>query len=75
MFTVLAVAYVAVSAPAPALTARFGRRVIAAGGACLTLALGGLALGVAGSARAGRCWCSCPACCWRAPASGSATRR
>ena len=47
VFTVLAVAYVVVSAPAPALTARFGRRVIAAGGACLTLGLGGLALGVA----------------------------
>ncbi len=41
LFTVLAVAYVAVSGPAPALTARFGRGVIAAGGVCLT---GGLAL-------------------------------
>lgn len=40
LFTVLAVAYVAVSGPAPALTERFGRRVVAIGGACLAVGLG-----------------------------------
>jgi len=47
VFTILAVAYVAVSGPAPALTDRFGRAVIAAGGAALTLGLGLLAAEVA----------------------------
>jgi EmrB/QacA subfamily drug resistance transporter len=40
VFTILAVAYVAVSGPAPALTARHGRSVIAAGGASLAAGLG-----------------------------------
>ena len=42
-FSVLAVAFVAVSGPAPALTERFGRAVVAAGGVCLTLGLGSFA--------------------------------
>ncbi|HEX6021043.1 MAG TPA: MFS transporter [Solirubrobacter sp.] len=49
MFGILAVAYVAVSAPAPALTQRFGRSVIAAGGVSLTLGLALLAAVVGGS--------------------------
>jgi MFS family permease len=49
MFAILAVAYVAVSAPAPALTQRFGRAVIAAGGVSLTLGLALLALMVGGA--------------------------
>ncbi len=52
MFAILAVAYVAVSAPAPALTQRFGRSVIAAGGVSLTLGLGLLAAVVGGSLEA-----------------------
>jgi MFS family permease len=36
VFTILAVAYVAVSGPAPGLTERYGRAVVAAGGASLT---------------------------------------
>jgi EmrB/QacA subfamily drug resistance transporter len=47
VFTILAVAYVATSGPAPALTARYGRSVVAAGGAALTLGLALLALAVA----------------------------
>jgi EmrB/QacA subfamily drug resistance transporter len=43
MFAIVAVAYVAMSAPAPALTERFGRTVIAAGGVSLTLGLALLA--------------------------------
>lgn len=39
VFTILAVAYVAVSGPAPRLTERFGRSVITVGGAVLTLGL------------------------------------
>jgi EmrB/QacA subfamily drug resistance transporter len=46
VFTILAVAYVAVSAPAPALTERFGRVVIAAGGVALTAGLVLLAVAV-----------------------------
>jgi EmrB/QacA subfamily drug resistance transporter len=46
VFTILAVAYVATSGPAPALTARYGRRVVAAGGGALTLGLALLALAV-----------------------------
>ncbi|MBV9194550.1 MAG: MFS transporter [Solirubrobacterales bacterium] len=53
LFTVLAVAYVAVSGPAPALTARFGRRVVAAGGVCLAGGLGLLAVVVADIGRGG----------------------
>ena len=49
MFAILAVAYVAVSAPAPALTQKFGRSVIAAGGVSLTLGLALLAAVVGGS--------------------------
>src|SRR3954470_6730156 len=47
VFTILAVAYVVVSAPAPALTARHGRSVVAAGGAALTAGLAALALATA----------------------------
>jgi EmrB/QacA subfamily drug resistance transporter len=46
VFTILAVAYVAVSGPAPRLTERLGRAVIAAGGLALTLGLLLLALAV-----------------------------
>jgi EmrB/QacA subfamily drug resistance transporter len=46
VFTILAVAYVATSGPAPALTARYGRLVVAAGGGALTLGLALLALAV-----------------------------
>ena len=46
VFTILAVAYVATSGPAPALTQRYGRLVVAAGGAALTLGLALLALAV-----------------------------
>jgi EmrB/QacA subfamily drug resistance transporter len=46
VFTILAVAYVVTSGPAPGLTARFGRLVVAAGGLTLTLGLGLLALAV-----------------------------
>jgi hypothetical protein len=44
VFTILAGAYVAASGPAPALTARLGRSVVAFGGISLTLGLGLLAL-------------------------------
>jgi MFS family permease len=47
VFTILAVAYVAASGPAPGLTARYGHLVVAAGGATLTAGLGLLAVGVA----------------------------
>ncbi len=47
VFTILAVAYVATSAPAPALTERFGRAVIAGGGLALTFGLALLAVAVA----------------------------
>ena len=40
VFTILAVAYVAVSGPAPKLTERYGRLVVAAGGVCLVDGLG-----------------------------------
>ena len=46
VFTILAVAYVVTSGPAPGLTARFGRSVVAAGGVALTLGLVALALAV-----------------------------
>jgi EmrB/QacA subfamily drug resistance transporter len=46
VFTILAVAYVVTSGPAPALTDRFGRAVVAVGGAALTLGLVALALAV-----------------------------
>ena len=47
VFTILAVAYVAASGPAPSLTARYGRLVVGAGGVALTAGLGLLAVGVA----------------------------
>jgi EmrB/QacA subfamily drug resistance transporter len=47
VFTILAVAYVVVSGPAPRLTERFGRAVIAVGGLALTLGLVLLAVVVA----------------------------
>ena len=47
VFTIVAVSYVAVSGPAPKLTERYGRAVIAAGGLCLAAGLGSLALAVA----------------------------
>src|SRR5919197_6067690 len=46
VFTILAAAYVVVSGPAPGLTARFGRSVVSAGGACLAAGLLLLALAV-----------------------------
>jgi EmrB/QacA subfamily drug resistance transporter len=46
VFTILAVAYVVTSGPAPGLTARFGRAVVAAGGLALTAGLVVLALAV-----------------------------
>jgi EmrB/QacA subfamily drug resistance transporter len=54
VFTILAVAYVVVSGPAPKLTERYGRSVIAAGGVALAAGLGLLAsavgaVGVGGS--------------------------
>ena len=47
MFTILAVAYVAVSGPAPRLTERHGRAVVAVGGAALAFGLGLLAVATA----------------------------
>ena len=47
VFTIVAVSYVAVSGPAPKLTERYGRAVVAAGGICLAAGLGSLALAVA----------------------------
>src|SRR5256885_2102280 len=47
VFTILAVAYVVVSGPAPELTKRFGRSVVAAGGASLAAGLLALALATA----------------------------
>lgn len=47
VFTILVVAYVVVSGPAPELTKRYGRAVVAAGGASLAAGLLGLALAVA----------------------------
>jgi MFS family permease len=46
VFTVLAVAYVVASGPAPELTARYGRVVVASGGVSLALGLGLFAIGV-----------------------------
>ena len=46
VFTILAVAYVVASGPAPDLTARYGRAVVAAGGASLAVGLGLFALAV-----------------------------
>jgi EmrB/QacA subfamily drug resistance transporter len=48
VFTIVAVSYVAVSGPAPKLTERYGRAVIAAGGLC-SLALAVAEVGVDGS--------------------------
>jgi EmrB/QacA subfamily drug resistance transporter len=47
VFTILAVAYVVVSGPAPELTKRFGRSVVAAGGVSLAAGLLALALATA----------------------------
>jgi EmrB/QacA subfamily drug resistance transporter len=47
VFTILAVAYIVVSGPAPELTKRFGRSVVAAGGASLAAGLLALALATA----------------------------
>lgn len=47
VFSILALAYVAVSGPAPQLVARFGRAVVAAGGLALAGGLGLLALATA----------------------------
>jgi EmrB/QacA subfamily drug resistance transporter len=47
VFTIIAVAYVALSGPAPGLTERFGRSVVAVGGLCLSAGLALLALAVA----------------------------
>ncbi len=56
MFTILAVAYVAVSGPAPKLTERFGRLVVAAGGVCLVDGLGLLAWATAEVGVGGSLW-------------------
>jgi len=47
VFTILAVAYVAVSGPAPRLTERYGRAVVAVGAAALAFGLGLLAVATA----------------------------
>jgi predicted MFS family arabinose efflux permease len=47
VFTILAVAYVAVSGPAPRLTERYGRAVVAVGGVALASGLGLLAVATA----------------------------
>jgi EmrB/QacA subfamily drug resistance transporter len=47
VFTILAVAYVVTSGPAPGLTARYGRTVVAAGGVALTAGLALMAVAVA----------------------------
>jgi EmrB/QacA subfamily drug resistance transporter len=47
VFTILAVAYVVTSGPAPGLTARYGRTVVAAGGVALTAGLVLMAVAVA----------------------------
>jgi EmrB/QacA subfamily drug resistance transporter len=47
VFTIIAAAYVVVSAPAPGLAQRYGRSVVALGGASLTLGLAALAIAVA----------------------------
>jgi predicted MFS family arabinose efflux permease len=47
VFSILAVAYVATTGPAPQLAARFGRSVVVAGGAALAGGLGLLALAIA----------------------------
>jgi EmrB/QacA subfamily drug resistance transporter len=60
VFTILAVAYVVASAPAPGLTARFGRAVVAAGGGCLAAGLGALAVAVADVGVAGSIWALVP---------------
>src|SRR4051812_5876069 len=49
VFGIVAVAYVAVSGPAPGLTQRFGHAVIGAGGACLTAGMLALALAAGSS--------------------------
>ena len=71
VFTILAVAYVATSGPAPALTARYGRLVVAAGGLALTLGLALLAVAVAGGRHRGIAARARPRPrCWRAPGIG-----
>jgi len=47
VFTIIAVAYVAVSGPAPQLAQRYGRTIVAIGGTSFALGLGLLALAVA----------------------------
>jgi EmrB/QacA subfamily drug resistance transporter len=56
VFTILAVAYVAVSGPAPKLTERFGRLVVAAGGVCLVDGLGVLTWATAEHGVDGSLW-------------------
>jgi EmrB/QacA subfamily drug resistance transporter len=46
VFTIIAVAYVAVSGPAPALAQRYGRSVVALGGTSLAVGLAALAIAV-----------------------------
>jgi EmrB/QacA subfamily drug resistance transporter len=46
VFTIIAVAYVAVSGPAPGLAQRYGRSVVALGGASLAVGLAALAIAV-----------------------------
>ena len=75
LFTILAVAYVAASGPAPGLTARYGRLVVGAGGVALTAGLGLRPSGSPRSAPRGRCWRWCQAWSWPAPGSASASRR
>lgn len=60
VFTILAVAYVAVSAPAPALTERFGRGVVATGGLCLVEGLGLLTWATAEVGVGGSLWAFVP---------------
>jgi hypothetical protein len=66
---------VVTSGPAPGLTARFGRLVVAAGGLTLTLGLGLLALAVSEVGTTGSLMALVPGSCWPARASASASRR
>ena len=72
MFTIIAVAYVAVSGPAPRLSERFGRAVVGFGGLSLTLGLGLLAVAVSELGTGGSLLGLVPGLALAAPASGCA---
>jgi predicted MFS family arabinose efflux permease len=60
VFTILAAAYVLASGPAPKLTARYGRTVVAAGGLTLAAGLVALALAVGSIGVGGSLWALVP---------------